>query len=144
MLPIATSDAPVFIARGLTKVYEMGEVTVEALRGIDFDMRKLLAALVAVAFVAALGVPAVAAAETITGKLIDQGCYLKDKVNNAGVDHKMPADMAGCAVMCAKKGMPLALLTTHGKVYTIKGGLAADNNTKFVGTWRTPSRSPGM
>ena len=56
----------------------------------------------------------------------------------------MPADMAGCAVMCAKKGMPLALLTTDGKAYTIKGGLAADNNAKFVGTWRTPSRSPGM
>ena len=65
-------------------------------------------------------------------------------MNNAGVDHKMPANMAGCAVMCAKKGMPLALLTTHCKVYIIKGGLAADNNAKFVGTWRTPSRSPGM
>jgi putative ABC transport system ATP-binding protein len=30
--------APVFVARGLTKVYEMGEVTVQALRGIDFDL----------------------------------------------------------------------------------------------------------
>ena len=29
---------PVFIARGLTKVYEMGEVTVQALRGIDFEL----------------------------------------------------------------------------------------------------------
>ncbi len=31
-------SAPVFIARGLTKVYVMGEVTVHALRGVDFDL----------------------------------------------------------------------------------------------------------
>jgi len=30
----------VFTARGLTKVYEMGEVRVEALRGVDFDLAR--------------------------------------------------------------------------------------------------------
>ena len=33
-----TRPASVFTARGLTKVYEMGEVRVEALRGVDFDL----------------------------------------------------------------------------------------------------------
>jgi putative ABC transport system ATP-binding protein len=37
---VAIDDRPrVFEARGLTKVYAMGEVPVHALRGIDFDLR---------------------------------------------------------------------------------------------------------
>jgi putative ABC transport system ATP-binding protein len=32
------SSTPVFVARALTKVYEMGEVTVHALRGVDFEL----------------------------------------------------------------------------------------------------------
>lgn len=34
----SASTSRVFTARGLTKVYEMGEVRVEALRGVDFDL----------------------------------------------------------------------------------------------------------
>jgi putative ABC transport system ATP-binding protein len=30
---------PVFQVRGLTKVYEMGEVKVHALRGVDFELQ---------------------------------------------------------------------------------------------------------
>jgi putative ABC transport system ATP-binding protein len=33
-----TSAATVFAARAITKVYEVGEVTVHALRGVDFDL----------------------------------------------------------------------------------------------------------
>ncbi len=35
---MSVTSAPVFLARGLTKVYVMGEVTVHALRGVDFDL----------------------------------------------------------------------------------------------------------
>ena len=94
-------------------------------------MRKVLAGLVALAFTAVLAAPLVAATETVTGKIIDQSCYMKDKANNAGADHKMPADTAGCALACAKMGRPMALLTTDGKVYTLKGGLAENMNVKL-------------
>lgn len=95
-------------------------------------MRRVFAGTAVVAVVAALALPAFAATETVTGKIVDQTCYMKDMKNNAGMDHKMPADVAGCAAACAKKGMPMALLTSDGKVYTITGGLAADNNAKLI------------
>ena len=34
----ATAVNPIFMARGLTKVYQMGEVQVQALRGVDLDL----------------------------------------------------------------------------------------------------------
>ena len=95
-------------------------------------MRKFFAGLAAVAFVIALAAPAFAATQTVTGQIIDQQCYTHDMVNNKGNDHKMPKDVVGCAAACAKKGLPMALLTKDGKVYTIAGGLAADNNAKIL------------
>jgi hypothetical protein len=40
MMPETTIDraTPVFVARALTKIYQMGEVRVDAFRGIDFDL----------------------------------------------------------------------------------------------------------
>jgi hypothetical protein len=94
-------------------------------------MSKLFAGCIVAAFVLALGAPAFAATETVKGQIVDQTCYTKDK-SNTGVDHKMPQDVKDCAVACAKKGAPLALLTSDGKLYQIGGGLAADKNAKLV------------
>src|SRR6202049_3813935 len=95
-------------------------------------MWKVFAGVMVAGFVVVLTVPVLAKAETVTGQLVDQNCYLKDKANNAGVDHKMPADTKDCAIACAKKGQPLALVTSDGKVYEIAGELAANNNAKLV------------
>jgi hypothetical protein len=95
-------------------------------------MRTFLATIGAAAFLTAIVAPAFAATETVTGQIIDQQCYMKDMANNKGNDHKMPADTAGCAAACAKKGNPMALLTTDGKVYTITGDLAANMNAKLI------------
>ena len=95
-------------------------------------MRQFLIRTAAVAFLVAVAMPAFAKGETLKGKIIDQGCYTKDKANNAGVDHKMPADTKDCAIACAKRGQPMALLTADGKVYQIAGALAANNNAKLV------------
>lgn len=95
-------------------------------------MRKIFAALAVAVFVVAAAAPAFAKTETITGKIVDVNCYMKDKANNTGVDHKMPADTKDCAIACAKKGQPLALLTSDGKVYAIAGALAENNNAKLA------------
>ena len=95
-------------------------------------MQKVWSGLAASAIVLALITPVLAATETLKGKVVDMTCYTKDKANNAGVDHKMPADTKDCAIACAKKGQPLALLTADGKVYEIAGDLAANNNAKLI------------
>ena len=95
-------------------------------------MRTLFASIVTVTFIITLSTPAVAKAETVTGQVVDAMCYMKDKSNNTGVDHKMPADVKDCAKICASKGVPMALVTSDGNVYTIAGDLAADNNAKVV------------
>src|SRR5262245_61752777 len=94
-------------------------------------MRKFAAAIVASVFVFAYGA-SMRAAETVTGKVVDMNCYLKDKTNNAALDHKMPKDTKDCAIACAKEGQPLALLTSDGKVYEIAGGLADNKNAKLI------------
>lgn len=95
-------------------------------------MRKFMVACAVLVFAALWTAPALAASQTVTGKVIDQSCYKQDN-SNTGVDHKMKSgEVKDCGIACAKKGRPLALLTTDGKVYTLGGGLAANNNEKLV------------
>ena len=95
-------------------------------------MRKFYFGLIVTVFGLSSGAVAFAATQTISGQLIDQVCYKMNKANT-GVDHKMPSgDEANCAATCAKMGHPVALLTSDGKVYTVTGDLAANNNAKLV------------
>lgn len=86
--------------------------------------RCFAAAAAAAAFVVAIGAPAFAGEMTVKGELIDQACYTKD-AKNVGEAHQ------SCATTCAKKGSPVALLTSDG-VYTITGDLTKDNNAQLV------------
>ena len=88
-----------------------------------------VSALAAAAVVLVCGVIAMAAPTTVTGVLVDKGCYTKDKANTTN-DHKGMS--ATCAQDCANKGHRVALVTAAGDVYDVTGDLAADNNAKLV------------
>ncbi len=54
---------------------------------------------------------------TVTGTVVDTGCYVTHE--GKGADH------AACALACAKKGVPLAILDGDGKLYL---SIAADHS----------------
>ena len=60
----------------------------------------------------ALGAPAYAG-EVVTGEVVDMACYLPHPDTSHGQSHKK------CADVCAKKGMPLGLLTDDGQLYLL-------------------------
>lgn len=62
----------------------------------------------------------------VTGELVDLACYTKDKAKNVGAEHR------DCAMMCAKMGMTVALVTANGEVYRVAGELAKDKNARLV------------
>ena len=95
-------------------------------------MRNLMAALTAATFVVLLSAPALAKTMTVKGQVVDEGCSLKEMAGHKDGDHEASAAMDECALECAKRGEPLALLTADGKVYRITGGLAANNNAKLI------------
>jgi len=78
-----------------------------------------------------LGCAASAYAADVTGVLVDEACYTKDKANTTNA-HKGMGET--CAQACAKKGGTVALVTEKGDVYEVMtmGGLAGENNAKLV------------
>ena len=89
-------------------------------------MRRIFSALTAMAFLAAVAAPVFAADTTLKGELVDQACALSKKEAGKGEAHK------DCGMSCAKKGQPVALATADGKMYTVTGDLAANNNAKLI------------
>ncbi len=56
---------------------------------------------------------------TVSGTLVDTKCYSMD-ARNKPVDHKIPGgEMKECARICAKLGIPVAVLTEKGEVWTL-------------------------
>jgi hypothetical protein len=86
---------------------------------------------VGVLVVAALAMPRLGQAETITvtGTVIDLYCYTQNK-NHTGMHH---GESKECAWACVKyTGMPVGILTSEGRTYELAGEVVADNNAKIA------------
>ena len=72
----------------------------------------------------------------VRGQVVCRTCYLKNKANTEMAHEGVPEHDGGmpelCAKMCSMKGMPLALLTEEGELYTVTGPLAAKGDVLSV------------
>ena len=71
----------------------------------------VMAAAVVLAISAQADQPTKHPARTITGEVVDTGCYLGHA--SKGADH------ASCATMCINQGMPMGVLTQKGALYLV-------------------------
>jgi hypothetical protein len=89
-------------------------------------MRRTAIAILAVFAIVALGAGLSAReVQTVTGEVIDLNCYLKKGDAGHGEAHKE------CAIACAKRGEPLAILAPDG-FYAIKGDWTKNKNEKLI------------
>jgi len=88
-------------------------------------MRNVLSMMAAASFVAALAVPAFAADMTLKGEVVDIACATSKKEAGKGAAH------ATCAMVCAKKGQPVGILTADA-IYTVTGDYTANTNAKLL------------
>ena len=88
-------------------------------------MRNLISLLAGAMFVVSLAIPAFAADMTVKGEVVDVACSTSKKEAGHGAGH------ASCAMVCAKKGQPVGILTADA-VYTVTGDYAANSNAKLL------------
>lgn len=88
-------------------------------------MRQLISMIAGAALVAALVAPVFAADRTIKGEVVDVACSVAKKEAGRGAAH------ANCAMVCAKKGQPVGILTADA-IYTATGDYAANSNAKLL------------
>lgn len=93
-------------------------------------MRSLFGRTLTLALALSGGAPVFATVETVSGKVIDKACYERNKKNADQKHVDRPIDE--CLTACAQAGLPLALLTSDGKVYQIVGALAENKNRKLI------------
>jgi len=95
-------------------------------------MRRMFLGLAATTLVVTFVSPAFAKMETVAGVLVDEACYMENKANTKE-QHAMkngPVEM--CATSCAKKGKPVALVTTDGRKYVVIGQYTANKNQILI------------
>ena len=88
-------------------------------------MRNLISLAAGAAVAAALAMPVFASDMTVKGEVVDVACSLAKKEAGKGSAH------AACAMVCAKKGQPVGILTADA-IYTVTGDYAAGNNAKLL------------
>lgn len=90
-------------------------------------MRRVSVLAASFGLLAALALPGTAMAEVraVKGEVITIMCYEGHGQKGTGQAHR------ACAVSCATKGYPLAILTADGTYYRIAGPLTADDNVKL-------------
>jgi hypothetical protein len=83
------------------------------LQAIVFEVTRWLALASLISLLPALSPPRAGAQEavTVSGEVVDLACYLSK--GSKGKRHKQ------CAQLCAKKGLPIGVLTDAGDVYLL-------------------------
>lgn len=92
-------------------------------------MTKLISAAAGLALAAMFTMPVLAGAAasdmTVKGEVVDVACSTAKKDAGKGAGH------ANCAMVCARKGQPVGILTADA-VYNVVGDYAANNNAKLL------------